>query len=163
MPSQGERVAVAESSNRIFNRVSKWCDICGMKFNASKTKTMIVSRSRTNPKSTRLTLDGNVLNKSDDLVILGVTFEAKMTFETHLRSVSRAAAQRLGTMRKSLHVFHDRSLFQRSFWCFVLSVLWYCSAVWCSTTDLHLNLSSWRCVRVQPCPTTICSSVVHAI
>ena len=33
--------------------------------------------------------------ESADLVILGVTFDAKMTFEKHLRSVSSAAAQRL--------------------------------------------------------------------
>ena len=34
-----------------------------------------------------------------DLVILGVAFDAKMTFERHLLSVSSAAAQRLGIMR----------------------------------------------------------------
>ena len=46
--------------------------------------------------STPLTLDGTVLKTSADLVILGVTFDAKMTFEKHLCSVSSAAAQRLG-------------------------------------------------------------------
>ena len=67
-----------------------------MKLNASKTKTMIVSRSPTiHPLSAPLTLDGNVLKESADLVILGVTFDAKMTFEKHLRCVARAAAQRL--------------------------------------------------------------------
>ena len=70
-----------------------------MKINASKTKTMIVSWSRTvHPQLTPLTLDGTVLLESADLVILGVTFDAKMTFEKHLRSVSSAAAQRLGIM-----------------------------------------------------------------
>ena len=34
-------------------------------------------------------------------MILGVTFDSKMTFEKHLRSVSRAASQRLGNLRKS--------------------------------------------------------------
>ena len=63
-----------------------------------------------------------------------------MTFEKHLRSVSRAAAQSLGIMRKSWQVFHDRSLLQRSFWSFVLQVLEYCSAVWCSAADSHLKL-----------------------
>ena len=38
-----------------------------------------------------------------------------MTFEKRLRSVSSAAAQRLGIMRKSWQVFHDRSLLLRSF------------------------------------------------
>ena len=50
---------------------------------------------------------------SDDLIILGVTFDSKMTFEKHLRSVSRAASQRLDILRKSWRVFHDRSLLGR--------------------------------------------------
>ena len=45
--SPGVRVAVAESLIRDLGRVSEWCDLWGMKLNASKTKTMIVSRSRT--------------------------------------------------------------------------------------------------------------------
>ena len=64
-----------------------------------------------------------------------------MTFEKHLRSVSSAAAQRLGIMIKSWQVFHDRSLILRSFWSFVLPVLECCSAVWCSSAaDSHLKL-----------------------
>ena len=81
-----------------------------------------------------------MLKESADLVILGVTFDAKMTFEKHLRSVSSAAAQRLSIMRKSWHVFHDRSLLLRSFCSFVLPVLEYYSAVWCSAADSHLKL-----------------------
>ena len=54
--------------------------------NASKTNTMIVSRSRTmHPQSSLLTIGGNVLKESDDLVILGVTFDSRTTFEKHLR------------------------------------------------------------------------------
>ena len=65
-----------------------------MKLNAIKTKTMIVSRSLTmHPQSPPLTIGGTVLKESDDLAILGVTFNSKMTFEKHLRSVSSAASQ----------------------------------------------------------------------
>ena len=53
------------------------------------------------PLSPPLTIGGIVLKESDDLVILGVTFYSKMTVEKHLRSVSRAASQRLGILRKS--------------------------------------------------------------
>ena len=112
-----------------------------MKLNASKTKTMIVSRSRTvHPLLTPLALDGTVLKESADLVILGVTFDAKMTFEKHRHSVSSAAAQRLCIMRKSWQVFYDRSVLLRSFWSFVLAILEYSSAVWCSAADSHLKL-----------------------
>ena len=87
-----------------------------------------------------MTIGKTVLKESDDLVILGVTFDSKMTFAKHLRSVSRAASQRLGILRKSWQVFHDRSLLGRCFRDFVLPVLEYCSAVWCSAADTHLKL-----------------------
>ena len=43
-------------------------------------------------------------------------------------------------MRKSWQVFHDQLLLVRSFWSFVLPILEYCSAVWCSAADSHLKL-----------------------
>ena len=74
-----------------------------MKLNESKTKTTIVSRSRTmHPLSPPLTIGGTALKESDDLVILAMTFDSKLTFEKHLRLVSRAASQRLGILRTSL-------------------------------------------------------------
>ena len=92
------------------------------------------------PQSSPLTIGGTVLKDSDDLVILGVAFDSKMTFEKHLHLVSRAASQRLGILKKSWRVFYDRSLLGRCFRGFVLPVLEYCSAVWCSAADTHLKL-----------------------
>ena len=60
-----------------------------------------------------LTIGRTVLKESGDLDILGVTFDSKMTLEKHLSSVSRAASQRLGILRKSRQVFHDRLLLER--------------------------------------------------
>ena len=73
-----------------------------MKLNESKAKTMIVFSSRTmHLQSPPLTIGGTVLKESDDLDILGETFDSTMTFEKHLRSDSRAASQRLCILRKS--------------------------------------------------------------
>ena len=111
--------------NRNLGKLSEWCDLCRMKLNASKTKTMIVSMLRTmNPQSTPLTIGGIVLKEFD---ILGVSFDS---FEAHLRSVSGAASQRLIILRKSWRVFHDRLLPGRCFRGFILPVLEYGSAVW---------------------------------
>ena len=65
------------------------------------------------------------MKESDVLVILGVTFDSKMTFERRHRSVSRAACERLGILTKSWQVFHDRLLLGRCFRGFVLPVLEY--------------------------------------
>ena len=150
-----------------------WCDMWRNKWNVSKIKTIIVSKSRTvHPQSTTLILDGNVLKESHYLVIFWVTFETTRTIEKHLRSVSRAAGQRLGIVRKSWQVFYDQSLILISVWNFVLRVLEYFSALWCSAADSHLKLLDtfvrsagfcWLCFRAQPCPSTICCHVVHDI
>ena len=62
VPSPGVGVVVAESQISDLYRVSEWYDLWGMKLNASKTKTMMVSRSRTmQPQSPPLTIGGTVL------------------------------------------------------------------------------------------------------
>ena len=135
----------------------------GDKIKASKTKTMIVSRSRTmHPQSPPLTIGGTVMMESDDLVILEVTFDLKMTFEKHLPSASRATSQRLGILRKSCRVFHDRSLLGRRCRGFVLPVLEYCSEVWCSAANTHLKLLD-RSVSGARFLTGMCLSVTFLI
>ena len=54
----------------------------------------------------------------------------------NIRSVSRAASQRLAIFRKSLQVVHDRLLLGGCFQGFVLPVLENCS----SAADTHLKL-----------------------
>ena len=88
MPSPGVRVTVAGSLISGLGRISEWCDLWVMKLNASMTKTTIVPWSSTmHPQLPPLNIGGTVLKESDDLVILGVTFDSKMTFQKHLRSV----------------------------------------------------------------------------
>ena len=141
VPYPGFRDTVAQSLISDIGRVSEWCDAWGMKLNASNTKTMIVSRSHTmHPLSPPLTIGGTVLKESADLVILGVTFDSKLTVEKHIHLVARAASQILSILRKSWRVFHDRSLLERCFQGFVQPVLEYCSAVWCLAADTHLKL-----------------------
>ena len=69
-------------------------------------------------------------------------------------------------MRKSWKIFHDLSLILRSFWSFVLPVLEYCSAVWCSAADTHLKLmdkvvvgADFFAVIVLECDLAHCRSV----
>ena len=113
------------------------------------------------PKSPPLTIGGTVLKESDDLDILGVTFDFKINFKKHFRSVSRTASRKLGILRKPGRVFHDRSLLGRWFRSFVdqlCSVVlscqcspgfwttWQCSQ-WC-------QFFNWGCIWV-------CHDIVH--
>ena len=145
MPSPDVRVTMAESLIRDLGRVSDcmvWPlgDEIECEQDQDYDSFLVTHNASPCMQSSQLTIGGTVLKESDDHVILGVTSDSKMTFEKHLCSVSRAASQRLGILRKSWRVFHDRSLLGRCFLGFVLPVLEYCSAVWCSAADKYLKL-----------------------
>ena len=141
IPSPNARISVAQSLDRDLLKVSNWCNMWGMKLNVGKTKTMMVSRSRSlNPPSPALSVNGAVLKDLAYLEILGLTLDSKLTFEMHLRSVARSVSQKIGIMRKSWSIFRDPSLMKTCFYSFLLPVLEYCSAVWCSAADSHLRL-----------------------
>ena len=124
---------------------------------------MIVSKVTNNASPvTPISIDGPVLKESDDIVILEVTFDSKLTFKKHLRLVSRTASQRLGILRNSWRVFHDISLLERCFRGFVLPVLEYCSTVWCSAADTHIKLLD-RAVSGARFLTGVCLSVTLRI
>ena len=149
MSSPGARVAVAESLRCDLMKVSEWCDRWGTKLNGGKTKTMLVSRSRTmHPQSQALNIGGTVLKESDDLVILGVTFDSKITFEKHLRSVSRAASRRLGILRNSWLVLDDRLLLRRCFRGFVCP-FWSTVLPFGARLPIHI-LDNWTAKSLVP-------------
>ena len=66
------------------------------------------------------------------------------------------------SLRKCWRVFHDRSLLGRCFRGFVLPVLEYRSAVWCSAADTHLKLLD-RAVSGAQFLTGMCFGVTFLI
>ena len=144
-------------------------DFWGMKLNASKTQTMIVSRSHTmHPQPPTLTIGRTVLKESDDLVILGVTFDSKITFEKHLRSVSKAASQWLGILRNSWQVLYFRGFFLSDLECsaakthlklldrvisganFLTRGVFECDLAHCQTVAVLCMLYKIRCKTLHP-------------
>ena len=65
-------------------------------------------------------------------------FRSDIWFKDDLWEASSLSFQ--SSFAKSWRVFHDRALLGRCFRGFVLPVLKYCSAVWCSAADTHLKL-----------------------
>ena len=141
IPSPAQRRMVSESLNRDLAKINDWCKLWGMKLNANKTQSMIVSRSRTLvPNHPDLFIDDVVLHTCDSFKILGIVFDRKFTFEQHIRSVSSAVAQKIGLLRKSFKIFGDPSVLKRCFNSFILPCLEYCAPAWSSAADSHLKL-----------------------
>ena len=141
IPKASDRCAVAASLNRDLQCISDWCARWQMKLNPGKTKTLLISRSRTvQPEHSDLVLDGSVLSVSDSLDILGVKFDSKLTFEPHVRDVVSSVSRSLGIMRRANRIFNNSVVLKRCFMSYVLPRLEYCAPVWISSAVTHLSL-----------------------
>ena len=79
MKYPGDRQCVADSLNRDRLAINDSCNRWNIKLNFAKTKTMIVSRSRTvKPVHPPLRVNGVDVAESDTLQILGVRFDKKL-------------------------------------------------------------------------------------
>ena len=139
--SPRDRPEVVASVNNDLRTINIWCIDWGMSLNLKKTHAMVASRSRTlDPPFTPITLEGVIVKVDCSLTILGVTFDQKLSFESHLRTLTTRLSQQLGVLRKCWKSFGDPMLIHKCFWSFILPVVEYCSPVWASAAAGHLRL-----------------------
>ena len=171
VPSPGVKVTVAESLIRNIGRVIEWCDLWGMKLNASKTKTMIVSRSRTiHLQSPPLTIGWTVLKNSDDIVILGVTLIPRWPLrsifarfpEMILKDlVSRSSPGESTMIDRNYWEMHLRFL-SCQFWSTVVLSCRYKSQILGQCSQWR-PVSNWGCVWLCHWSSSICGSTMYAV
>ena len=141
VPRPSDRVAVVASLNRDLELIAAWCDRWGMSVNPSKTKAIIISRSRTAyPVFPRLVLNGTTVKVVQELKLLGIILDCKLTYESQIRAIVASTSSRLGILRKVSGLYCDAEVVTRSFWSFVLPLLEYCSPVWSGAAVGHLSL-----------------------
>ena len=142
------RPAVAAFLNRDLARIQEWCNHWCMILNPSKTKALVVSRSRTvNPPHGDLVLSLVSIRDSPNIDILCVKFDSKFTFEDHVRGIVSRVSQTIGILRLVKRIFVDTSAFVVILHLFSQS-LSICSPVWGSAAVCHLQLLKRQgCIR----------------
>jgi hypothetical protein len=158
-----DRALVEASLLRDLRAIQCWCSDWGMMLNPKKTKSLVVSRSRTSmPPHSPLVFDGVVVEEVSVLKILGVLFDAKLTFEEHIRRLVSECSRKIGMLRMARRMFDDVNIVRRCFFAFILPVLEYCSPVWGSSAASHLSLLD-RLVRSvsELCEVDDLVSLVH--
>ena len=120
-----------------------------MLVNPSKTRGMLISRSRTVELLFPDLIDGSVVEMVSELKILGVILDSKLTFEKQVRAIAASASMRFGILRKTMSVFRDVTVVAKCFWAFILPVLEYCSPAWMSSATSHLSLLDCQVGRLS--------------
>ena len=139
--SPRDRSHVAELISQDLVTIKSWCDLWGMRLNPSKSRSLVISRSRTLfPSHPDLVVDGDIIGNCSSLKLLGVTLDAKLSFEEHLRSVAASISQKVGLLRKCSRVYSADDVVRNTFYSFLLPHFEYCHSVWLSASECHLRL-----------------------
>ena len=127
-----------------------------MILNPSKTKALVISRSRT------------VNSPHGDLVLSDVSiraspkFDSKLTFEDNVHGIVSRVSQRIAILRLEQRIFVDTSVFIPCYFASVLPILKYCSPVWGSAAECHLQLLERQVHSVvNHCPDQCLLSLCH--
>ena len=117
-------------------QINSWCLKLHTRLTRKKTKSMVVSWSRTSvPRYGNLILGGAELEEIKGLRILGVNLESKWTYETHLRESLSKEARSLRVVRRAGKLFDSPRVPKNCFNAYVLPNLEYfvpcgCRLIW---------------------------------
>ena len=120
---------------RNANRASEWYASNLLKGNLHKYQTMTLKQNRTEG-NTPLNFQGNTIESSDCLKLLGVTIDEQLNFNTHINEICKKASQRVGVMLRLKNLIPTNAkltLYKSA----ILPYLTYCHLTWhfCSATD----------------------------
>ena len=134
--SPGEEAPTTARLNSILRRIEEWGSRWQVRFAAEKTQLLVVSRRSS---EIRLLFDGATLAPQNEIKILGVTYDSKLTFRTHITQLTRTAAGKLTCLRRISWLLdaRGRELLYKSQ---VRSSLEYSCLAWGGAASSHLGL-----------------------
>ena len=77
---------------------SEWYKLNFLEGNLTKYETMILSKQET--QDLDVEIDGMTINTADDLKLLGVTIDEKLTFSEHISATWKKARSRVGVLMR---------------------------------------------------------------
>ena len=93
-----------EDIQQALDEFEQWCRTNHMKLNIEKTQYVIYQRNRDKTLPT-LNLCGTPLRPGEEMKYLGITFDDRMTFTSHLNNLIAKAGRRLNTIRRLTRTF----------------------------------------------------------
>ncbi|ELU15906.1 hypothetical protein CAPTEDRAFT_196015 [Capitella teleta] len=107
---------------------AKWADIWGMRFNASKTVTMYISRTTATPPP--ITFAGATLEYSHEHRHLGFILDSALSLHAHVNALTWKGATKVFLLRRLSYKVKDRDLLLKISKMYLRPHLEYASPAW---------------------------------
>ena len=93
----GEKAHITSHLNSILYSLEAWGQRWQITFVPHKTQLLLMSRT---DSCIHLDFNGTTLTPQQEIKILGVTYDNKLTFRSHISQLARTAAEKLAILRR---------------------------------------------------------------
>ena len=126
-------VAASDNSNQVnvsllLDAITDWSLTWQLPLSPSKCNWMIIS-NRLPSQTLSFTLAGCCLQQTDEVKDLGILFNSRLGFDSHITNIIVKAKQRIFLLKRSF-VYSNSSVLVKGFKTYVLPILEHCSPVW---------------------------------
>ena len=89
--------------NRDLERINNWAKTWHVTFNPNKTYFMKISLKKSSRQYPPIVLNGTIIEEIKEYTNLGLTFNNKMTWESHITRLVERATKRTTTLHRIRH------------------------------------------------------------
>ncbi|MCG8078294.1 MAG: hypothetical protein JAY75_18895, partial [Candidatus Thiodiazotropha taylori] len=115
--------------NSDLEKISQWAKSWLVKFNPSKTESLLISRKVNRPVHPPLLMLNQEINEVENHKHLGIHFSSDCSWHTHINYIKQKAWTRINIMRK-LKFDLDRKSLETIYLSFIRPVLEYADVIW---------------------------------
>jgi hypothetical protein len=138
--SRADRADVASTINADLRTIHQWAATWCAKFNAAKTHALTISRAHDDAtQHPPLLLDGTRLEEVEQLTIVGLTINRRLTWGDHVRKVATRTGQQIGALRRARSCLPQTALLA-AYKGTVRARMEYLSPVWCGGASTNMQL-----------------------
>ena len=134
-----QRQHLCEVLNKDLETVSEWGSNWLVSFNSSKTQSILHSRLKGDGVQHNLKMSNNFIQENNTISLLGLTVSSDLSWKTYIQSISKKAAQRIGSLYRASRYLPPQSILYL-YKSTIRPLMEYCCHLWAGAPQTHLHL-----------------------
>ena len=149
LSSSAKSVAkLVDNLEKDSQKAIEWFKNNHMIANKDKFKAIIIDKSGSNTSDIPLNINNKIIKSSDEVTLLGITIDNKLSFNKHIPNICKIAANQLNAIKRLQKHFSITTKRQMAK-TFVLSQFNYCPSF--GTFVETVTFTKWKKFRKEPC------------
>ena len=137
--STQRRQLLNDALNKDLQAISEWGSKWQVSFNPSKTQSILHSRLKEDGVQYNIQITDNRVQQCNTISLLGLTISNDLSWKSYIQSVSKQAAQRIGSLYRACRYLPPQTVLYL-YKATIRPLMEYCCHLWAGAPKSHLSL-----------------------